>query len=63
MANVLKGVAPALTTQEAAKLLSVHDNTMRRIIQRGDVKAFRISGRDYRIEPVELQRFISGASR
>ena len=60
MANRLREGGPALTTREAAKLLSVHGNTVRRLIHRGEIVSFKV-GNDYRVLPQDLQRFITEA--
>ena len=62
MTRKIKELGPALTTREAAKVLSVHGHTMRNLIHRGAVRSFKV-GNDYRIMPAELQRFIAGAGR
>jgi excisionase family DNA binding protein len=47
-----------LTIPEAAKELKVHDNTIRNLIKRGDLKAIQ-AGRQWRIDSDELKK-VSG---
>lgn len=49
----------ALTTGEAAKRCGISLRTVIRWIERGRLQAYRLPGRgDYRITPMELQRFM-----
>ena len=45
------------TIEEAAYVLSVHPNTVRRLICRGDLKAFRVGPRVIRITTAELEAY------
>ena len=47
---------PALTAAEVSQLLSCTKRTLLRLIERGELKAFKV-GRDYRIWPEEVRRF------
>lgn len=46
-----------LTVKEIAKILKVHHMTVRRLIEKGELKAVRI-GNLIRIEEADLKRFI-----
>jgi|TARA_B100001750_G_C15040885_1_gene366564 excisionase family DNA binding protein len=46
-----------LTISEAADLIKVHHQTIRKLISNGDVSAYRL-GKQYRIDRVELESFI-----
>lgn len=46
-----------LGTQEAADVLDVHVNTIKNLIQKGDLKAFKV-GRVLKIHKSELMRFV-----
>jgi len=44
-----------LTAKEAAELLRVHIRTLHRMVKRGDLKVYRLSGgRDFRIKKSDL---------
>ena len=47
-----------LSTEDVAKELKVRVERVREWIRRGDLVAFRVGGRDYRIKRVDLDRFI-----
>jgi excisionase family DNA binding protein len=47
-----------LTVKEAAKLLSVHESTVRRLVDSGELAKVMIGRREYRIRRGELTRFI-----
>jgi excisionase family DNA binding protein len=49
-------MTPALTVQEAAKLLSVHPETIRRAVARGELAAAKL-GRMLRISPQDLDAY------
>ena len=51
-----------LTVAEAAVQLRVHEDTVRRLIARGELVATRI-GRNVRIEDLELTAFVRGQRR
>lgn len=42
-----------LTTQEAAEVMRVHEKTVRRMILRGELRAYRV-GRHYRIKAEDV---------
>lgn len=44
-----------LTRQDAAELLNVSTDTVRRLIARGELKAYKV-GRAIRIDPADLRR-------
>jgi len=46
----------ALSLKDAAKILDVHTETLRRAIKAGDLQAAKI-GKDYRIAKAELERY------
>ena len=48
-----------LTISDAAKILSVHKNTIRNMINRGELSAHRIGGRLIRIHKDELTAILS----
>ncbi len=47
-----------LSTVDVAKELKVRVERVREWIRRGDLIAFRVGGRDYRIKRVDLDKFI-----
>lgn len=47
-----------LSTEDVAKELKVRVERVREWIRRGDLIAFRVGGRDYRIKRVDLDKFI-----
>ena len=47
-----------LSTEDVAKELKVRVERVREWIRRGDLVAFRVGGRDYRIKREDLDRFI-----
>jgi excisionase family DNA binding protein len=50
-----------LTVEEVSKRLSVHEETVRRWIRRGELEAIDLQGpAGYRINQSELNRFIRG---
>lgn len=55
--NPAKASALAVSLQEAADLLGVHVNTVRREIDRGNLAAVRI-GRVWRIRVVEIHAYL-----
>lgn len=46
-------MTPLLTTDEAAELLRVHPNTLRRLAEQGQIPHIRI-GRSYRFDPAVI---------
>jgi len=50
--------SPLFTISQAAQLLGISTRSMRRIIDRGDLPAVRLSPRMVRISPVELQAYL-----
>lgn len=58
-ANLSGGMSPPLfyTTAQAAEILSVHVNTLRKMIADGRLPAVKIGSRDFRITPQNLQEF------
>ena len=48
---------PLLTTEEVAEFLRVDIVTVRRLVNRGDLPAYRI-GNEYRFTRVDLEEFI-----
>lgn len=55
----IKSIEPyaIYTSEEAAKLLDVHQQTIQRYIKSGKIKATKIGNKWYRISGVELLRF------
>ena len=50
---------PLLTVREVARLLHVHENTVRRWSDRGTIKAYRINHRgDRRFREDDIARFV-----
>ena len=47
------------TVEEAAKILKVRRETIRRYIKHGHVKAVTLPGGDYRLREKDLQRLLS----
>ncbi len=47
-----------LTTEEIAKELKYHIETVRKWIRQGKLKATRINRKEYRIKRSELERFL-----
>lgn len=47
---------------EAAQMLRVHPDTIRRMIKRGELQANRV-GRQYRIPRSELEKFTDGGQK
>lgn len=47
-----------LSTEDVAKELKVRVERVREWIRRGDLVAYRVGGRDYRIKREDLDRFI-----
>ncbi len=48
-----------LTVEEAAKILKVRRETIRRYIKNGHLKALILPGRDYRLREKDIQRLLS----
>src|SRR5579884_2910785 len=46
-----------LTTEEVAELLRIEPVTVRRLIMRGELSAYRIAG-EYRFTPVDVEQFL-----
>lgn len=46
-----------LTTRDVAEALVVHEQTVRHLIQAGELRALRV-GQRYRIHPDEVKRFV-----
>src|SRR5581483_984880 len=46
-----------MTTEEVAELLRIESVTVRRLIGRGALSAYRIAG-EYRVAPADLERFM-----
>ena len=53
---------PAVSIEDAARMLSVHPRTVRRLIERGEIPAGRI-GHQWRIDPEVLAAMIRGGRR
>lgn len=49
-----------ITPQEAAKMLKVSDQTIRKMIKRGDLKAYKVGCR-WRIEQGEINKLLKQA--
>lgn len=47
-----------MTIPEVACMLSVHPRTIKRMIQRGDLRGVRLSSRMWRIDAREVLRFV-----
>lgn len=54
------GVGELITPQEAAKMLKVSDQTIRKMIKRGDLKAYKVGCR-WRIEQGEINKLLKQA--
>lgn len=52
-----------LTVKQVSEILSVSERTVVNYIQRGELPAFRVGLRGYRISPTDLQRFIDWRKR
>lgn len=48
-----------LTTEEIAKELKYHIETVRKWIREGKLKAMRINRKEYRVKRSELERFLA----
>jgi excisionase family DNA binding protein len=48
-----------LNTSECAQRLAICTTSVRRLVRRGDLKACRV-GRNIRVKPEDLEKFISG---
>jgi excisionase family DNA binding protein len=60
---VLNQVSPMLTTNEVARLLNVHINTVRRWSNNGTLRAYRIGTRgDRRFERTDVLNLLSEQS-
>ena len=58
-----KSMDTALTTSQAAKLLNVHINTLRRWTNMGVLKSYRVGRRsDRRLTQRDIERFIHKGS-
>jgi len=54
--------SPMLRTSEAARLLHVHENTLRRWADTGMIRSYRISARgDRRFHETDIAHFVQGA--
>ncbi len=47
-----------LTVSEAATRLKIHEGTLRRMLQAGEIKGMKFGAREWRIPDRELQGFI-----
>ena len=54
--HVVPKQQPLLSVQQVATELQISGQTVRRLIEAGDIAAVRI-GRQYRVEPSEVARF------
>jgi excisionase family DNA binding protein len=53
-------LGPLMTVRDVARLLNIHNNTVRRWSDRGMIKAYRINHRgDRRFKREEIVRFLS----
>jgi|GraSoi_2013_60cm_1033757.scaffolds.fasta_scaffold121130_1 excisionase family DNA binding protein len=52
-----------LTVQEVAKRLRVNEKTVRAWINSGDLPAFPVGGRGYRISKADLDRFVEAQKK
>lgn len=59
---MMRGMDDILTLQEAAKLLKVHDNTVRNLLRRGDLVGFQI-GRNWRFRRAVVEEYIAQRER
>jgi excisionase family DNA binding protein len=58
-----KKLGPLMTVRDVARLLNIHNNTVRRWSDRGMIKAYRINDRgDRRFKRDEIVRFLSELS-
>ena len=48
-----------VTVEEAAKILKVRRETIRRYIKKGHLKAVTLPGGDYRVREKDIQRLLS----
>jgi excisionase family DNA binding protein len=48
-----------ISLQEGARRLGINDGTLRKIIKRGELRAFRVRSNIIRIDPIELRRFLN----
>jgi excisionase family DNA binding protein len=55
--NEMKKSKPLLTVAQAAEILNVSEKTVRRTIQKGELRVIRIGGL-LRIDPVDLEDLI-----
>lgn len=52
---------PLLTARQVADRLHLHVNTVKRLVARGELQAFRIGSRgDVRVSETALARYLSG---
>jgi excisionase family DNA binding protein len=54
----VKGVTPVLSTAEAAEILGVSEDTVQRMCQRGELRAYRV-GRAWKIRREDLDAYLS----
>src|SRR5262249_43379314 len=47
-----------ISLQEAARRLGVNSGTLRKMVKRGEVRAFRVRGYIIRLDPLDLRRFL-----
>lgn len=50
-----------LTTTQAAALLGVHPQTLRKLVRAGILPAYRV-GHHYRLHPTDLEAFLRGSA-
>ncbi len=56
---ILLGMSEELfTVAEAATRLKIHEGTLRRMLQAGEIKGMKFGAREWRIPDRELQEFI-----
>ena len=53
---------PLLTVQECAARINVHEDTIRKAIRRGDLRAVKF-GRQWAVDEADLERFIKNPPR
>ena len=52
-----------VTVEEAAKILKVRRETIRRYIKNGHLKALTLPGGDYRLREMDIRRLLSRSSQ
>ena len=52
-------VTGLITTAQAAELLGVHPETVRRIIADGRLRVYKINKRSLRIDPADLEAYVA----